>query len=174
MNIKTDEFDRKWKLIINEFSLEDKRWFNDMFDLRDKWIPAYFNDTRMSGLMKTTSRSESMNAFFNTYSQSGNLLLHFMMNYDTAIQKQRNTQKELDYQTKKAEYDFLTPREIERHAAKVYTSTLFYEVQKEIHKGAWFCSYSNAEKENGWEVYKVQHNNKNSDFKNEFKVYNHK
>lgn len=170
MNIKTDEFDRKWKLIINEFSLEDKRWFNDMYDLRDKWIPAYFNDTRMSGLMKTTSRSESMNSFFNTYSQSGNLLLHFMMNYDTAIQKQINTQKELDHQTRKAEYNFLTPREIERHAAKVYTRTLFYEVQKEIHKGAWFCSYSNAEKENGWEVYKVQHNNKNSDFKNEFKV----
>nr|KAJ0194419.1 hypothetical protein LSAT_V11C800440710 [Lactuca sativa] len=37
----------------------------------------------------TTSRSESMNSFFNTYSKSGNLLLNFMMNYDTAIQKQR-------------------------------------------------------------------------------------
>nr|KAJ0203751.1 hypothetical protein LSAT_V11C500287380 [Lactuca sativa] len=75
----------------------DKRWFNDMFELRDKWIPTYFSDTRMPGLMKTTLRSESMNSFFNTYSQSGNLLLHFMMNYDTTIQKQRNTQKELDH-----------------------------------------------------------------------------
>ena len=78
--------------------------------------------------------------------------------------------KSLIIKQKKAQYTFLTPREIERHAAKVYTSTLFYEVQKEIHKGAWFYSYSNAEKENGWEVYKVQHNNKNSDFKNKFKV----
>ncbi|XP_052625623.1 protein FAR-RED IMPAIRED RESPONSE 1-like [Lactuca sativa] len=103
MHIKPDEFEKKWDLIINEFNLEDKRWFNDMFELRDKWIPAYFSDTRMSGLMKTTSRSESMNSFFNTYSQSGNLLLNFMMNYDTAIQKQRNTQQELDHQTKKKE-----------------------------------------------------------------------
>nr|KAJ0224241.1 hypothetical protein LSAT_V11C100043940 [Lactuca sativa] len=80
----------------------NKRWFNDMFELHDKWIHAYFNDTRMYGLLKTTSRLESMNSFFNTYSQSGNLLLHFMLNYDTAIQKQRNTQKELDHETKKA------------------------------------------------------------------------
>ncbi|XP_052625595.1 protein FAR1-RELATED SEQUENCE 5-like [Lactuca sativa] len=85
MHIKPDEFEKKWDLIINEFNLEDKRWFNDMFGLRDKLIPAYFNDIRMSQLMKTTSRLESMSSFFNTYSQSGNLLLHFMMNYDTTI-----------------------------------------------------------------------------------------
>ncbi|KAL7586535.1 hypothetical protein Lser_V15G37318 [Lactuca serriola] len=101
MHIKPDEFEKKWELIINEFNLEDKRWFNDMFELHDKWIHAYFSDTRMSALMKITSRSESMNSFFNTYSQFGNLLLHFMMNYETSIQKQRNTQKELDHLTKK-------------------------------------------------------------------------
>nr|KAJ0204961.1 hypothetical protein LSAT_V11C500264100 [Lactuca sativa] len=109
MHIKPGEFEKKWDLIINEFNLEDKRWFNDMFELREKWIPAYFSDTRMSRLMKTTSRSESMNSFFNTYSQYGNLLLHFMMNYDTTIQKQRNTQKEIDHQTKKAVYKFIPP-----------------------------------------------------------------
>nr|KAJ0210477.1 hypothetical protein LSAT_V11C400204980 [Lactuca sativa] len=68
IHIKPDEFEKKWDLIINEFNLEDKRCFKDMFELRDKWIPAYFSDTRMSGLMKTTSRLESMNSFFNTYS----------------------------------------------------------------------------------------------------------
>nr|KAJ0221137.1 hypothetical protein LSAT_V11C200081290 [Lactuca sativa] len=93
MHIKPDEFEKKWDLIINEFNLEDKRWFTNMFELRDKWILAYINDIRMSGLMKTTSRSESMNSFFNTYCQSENLLLHFMMNYDTTIQKQRNSQQ---------------------------------------------------------------------------------
>ncbi|CAI9265648.1 unnamed protein product [Lactuca saligna] len=131
MHIKPDEFEKKWDLIINEFNLEDKRWFNDMFELRDKWIPAYFSDTRMSGLMKTTSRSESMNSFFNTYSQSLNLLLHFMMNYDTTIQKQRNTQQELDHQTKKAVYKFISPRLIQKMLQK------FIQVQKEIYKGSW-------------------------------------
>nr|KAJ0196145.1 hypothetical protein LSAT_V11C700365080 [Lactuca sativa] len=120
-----------------------------MLELRDNWIPAYFSDTRMSGLMKTTSRLESMNSFFNTYSQSGNLLLHFMMNYDTTIQKQRNTQQKLDHQTKKAVYKFISPRPIEKHVAKVYTSTLFYEVHKEIYKGSWYCQYEHLGTKNG-------------------------
>nr|KAJ0194759.1 hypothetical protein LSAT_V11C700366360 [Lactuca sativa] len=136
MHIKPAEFEKKWELIINELNLEDKIWFNDMFELRDKWIPAYFSDTRMSGLMKTTSRSKSMNSFFSTYLKSGNLLLHFMMNYDTTNQKQRNTQKELDHQTKKAVYTFISLQLIKKHAVKVYTSTLFYEVHKEIYKGS--------------------------------------
>ncbi|XP_052626978.1 protein FAR-RED IMPAIRED RESPONSE 1-like [Lactuca sativa] len=76
--------------------------------------------------------------------QSGNLLLSFMMNYDTGIQKQRNTQRDLDKASKKASYKMQTPQEIELQASKVYT--------------------------NGWEVYIVQHNNSKSDFKNELKV----
>nr|KAJ0194367.1 hypothetical protein LSAT_V11C800421060 [Lactuca sativa] len=113
INMKPDVFEVKWGLLMNEFNLEDTRWFKDMFTIRDSWIPRYFSDIPMCGLMKTTSRSESMNSFFNTYSESGNLLLNFMMNYDTAIQKQRNTQRELDKASKKASYKMQTPREIE-------------------------------------------------------------
>nr|KAJ0203237.1 hypothetical protein LSAT_V11C500259910 [Lactuca sativa] len=106
-------------LLTKEFNLEDTRWFKDMFTKRDSWIPGYFNDIAMCGLMKTMSRSESMNSFFNTYLESGNLLLNFMMNYDTAIQKQMNTQRELDKASKKASYKIQTPREIELQASKV-------------------------------------------------------
>ncbi|XP_052626852.1 protein FAR-RED IMPAIRED RESPONSE 1-like [Lactuca sativa] len=144
INMKPDVFEVKWGLLMKEFNLEDTRWFKDMFTIRDSWIPGYFSDIPKCGLMKTTSRSESMNSFFNTYSESGNLLLSFMMSYDTAIQKQRNTQRDLDKASKKASYKMQTPREIELQASKVYT--------------------------NGWEVYIVQHNNSKSDLKNKFKV----
>nr|KAJ0196057.1 hypothetical protein LSAT_V11C700369100 [Lactuca sativa] len=142
MHIKPDEFEKKWDLIINEFNLEDKRWFNDMFELRDEWIPAYFRDTRMSGLMKTTSRSERMNSFFNTYSQSRNLLLHFMMNYDTSIQKKKEIHNK-------------------SLIIKQRRRTLFYEVQKEIYKGSWYYQYQHLGTKNGWELYKVEQLNKN-------------
>ncbi|XP_052622196.1 protein FAR1-RELATED SEQUENCE 1-like [Lactuca sativa] len=147
INMKPDVFEVKWGLLMKEFNLEDTRWFKDMFTIRDSWIRGYFSDIPMCGLMKTTSRSESMNSFFNTYSESGNLLLNFMMNYDTAIQKQRNTQRELDRASKKASYKMQTPQEIELQASKSYVGI-----------------------EDGWEVYIVQHNNNKSDFKNEFKV----
>ncbi|XP_052621852.1 protein FAR-RED ELONGATED HYPOCOTYL 3-like [Lactuca sativa] len=119
INMKPDVFEVKWGLLMKEFNLEDTRWFKDMFTIRDSWIRGYFSDIPMCGLMKTTSRSESMNSFFNTYSESGNLLLNFMMNYDTAIQKQMNTQRELDRASKKASYKMQTPREIELQASKV-------------------------------------------------------
>ncbi|KAL7611242.1 protein FAR-RED ELONGATED HYPOCOTYL 3-like [Lactuca sativa] len=168
--MKPDVFEVKWGLLTKEFNIEDTRWFKDMFTIRVSWTPGYFSDIPMCGLMKTTSRSESMNSFFNTYSESGNLLLSFMMNYDTAIQKQRNTQRDLDKASKKASYKMQTPREIELQESKVYTSTLFFEVQKEIYKACFFCTYSYVGIEDGWEVYIVQHNNSKSDFKNEFKV----
>ncbi|KAL7608521.1 hypothetical protein Lser_V15G11934 [Lactuca serriola] len=119
INMKPDVFEVKWGLLMKEFNLEDTRWFKDMFTIRDSWIPGYFSDVPMCGLMKTTSRSESMNSSFNTYSESGNLLLNFMMNYDTTIQKQRNTQRELDKASKKTSYKMQTPREIELQASKV-------------------------------------------------------
>nr|KAJ0197075.1 hypothetical protein LSAT_V11C700386120 [Lactuca sativa] len=119
INMKPDVFEVKWGLLMKEFNLEDTRWFKDMFTIRDSWIRGYFSDIPMCGLMKTTSRSESMNSFFNTYSESGNLLLNFMMNYDTAIQKQMNTQRELDRASKKASYKMQTPREIELQASKM-------------------------------------------------------
>ncbi|KAL7595078.1 hypothetical protein Lser_V15G27962 [Lactuca serriola] len=53
MHIKPGEFEKKWELIIIEFNLEDKIWFNDLFGLHGKWIPAYFNDTRIYGLINT-------------------------------------------------------------------------------------------------------------------------
>ncbi|XP_052619892.1 protein FAR1-RELATED SEQUENCE 5-like [Lactuca sativa] len=144
INMKPDVFEVKWGLLMKEFNLEDTRWFKNMFTIRDSWIPGYFSGIPMCGLMKTTLRSESMNSFFNTYLESGNLLLSFMINYDTAIQKQRNTQRDLDKASKKASYKMQTPREIELQASKVYT--------------------------NGWDLYIVQHNNSKSDFKIEFKV----
>ncbi|CAI9302651.1 unnamed protein product [Lactuca saligna] len=119
INMKPNVFEVKWGLLMMEFNLEDTRWFKYMFIIRDSWIPGYFSDIPMCGLMKTTLRSESMNSFFNTYSESRNLLLSFMMNYDTSIQKQRNTQRDLDKASKKASYKMQTPQEIELQASKM-------------------------------------------------------
>nr|KAJ0209620.1 hypothetical protein LSAT_V11C400174860 [Lactuca sativa] len=91
------------------------------------------------------------------------------MNYDTTIQKQKNTQREFDKTSKKASYKMKTPREIELEASTVYTSILFFEVQKEIYKAIFFCIYSYIGIKDGWKVYIVQNNNNKSEFKNEFK-----
>ncbi|CAI9293445.1 unnamed protein product [Lactuca saligna] len=59
--IEPEVFESKWKLLMRKFKLQDKRWFKDMYRDRKLWIPAYFKDMPLHGLMKTTSRSGSVN-----------------------------------------------------------------------------------------------------------------
>ncbi|KAL4590127.1 hypothetical protein LXL04_003047 [Taraxacum kok-saghyz] len=51
-------FEDKWNSLVAEHKLEDDPWLKRMYSLRSRWIPAYFKDTPLSGLMRTTSRSE--------------------------------------------------------------------------------------------------------------------
>ncbi|XP_031111752.1 protein FAR1-RELATED SEQUENCE 5-like [Ipomoea triloba] len=52
------EFENEWKPIMEEFDLVNNNWFVQMFELRRFWIPAYFRDVPMAGLLRTTSLSE--------------------------------------------------------------------------------------------------------------------
>ncbi|KAJ9539438.1 hypothetical protein OSB04_032171 [Centaurea solstitialis] len=63
-------------------------WFDEMYRIRESWIPAYYKDCHMSGLMKTTSRSESINAFFNVFAEYENDLTGFITAFDNAIDEQ--------------------------------------------------------------------------------------
>ena len=63
--IDASEFDNRWRSFIEDYKLQEVSWFSKMFDMRESWIPAYFRDMSLSGLMRTTSRSESMNSAFN-------------------------------------------------------------------------------------------------------------
>lgn len=59
-----EEFETKWPSLIDEFDLQGNTWLALMFEIREMWIPAYFRELPLSGLMRTTSRSESENYFF--------------------------------------------------------------------------------------------------------------
>jgi len=170
LDVEPDVFESNWNLLMEEFNFQEKMWFKSIFKIRESWIPAYFKDFPMCGLMKTTSRSESMNSFFNSYSQHEDFLLYFLKNYDTAIQKLRNRQRELDHKTKGAHYVFKSPHKIEQHAAEVYTSALFFDLQKELFKGAWYCEITEFNVGNGWEVYSVIQKNRRSEIKAKVKV----
>ncbi|XP_063944199.1 protein FAR1-RELATED SEQUENCE 5-like [Daucus carota subsp. sativus] len=133
-HITPDEFEQGWIDAVDEFDLNENVWLKEMFDMRSLWIPAYFNDEPMVGLMRTTSRSESSNFYFGNYVQRGDTLSEFYICYQSAIEKQRNNAKKLTH------YDDFTPktitdREIEKDAIRLYTRDLFYKVQEEIRAG---------------------------------------
>nr|XP_043630198.1 protein FAR1-RELATED SEQUENCE 6-like [Erigeron canadensis] len=140
---------------MSDFSLKNDTWFKYMFQIRSKWIPAYFTDTPMFGLMRTTSRSESENAFFSYFTRQGANLVHFMSGFESAMLKQRSTQEKLDADDIKKSRTLCTKLNIEKHASKIYTKTVFEIVQKEIEASLYACSVDQMTIEGDCKVYLI-------------------
>ena len=112
--------------MIDSYGLRGVDWFDEMYKIRESWIPAYYKDCHMSGLMKTTSRSESINAFFNVFADYQNDLTGFITAFDIAIDEQRATHGSLEVTTTCSTPRLVSPCEIKAQAAKVYTRTIFF------------------------------------------------
>ncbi|XP_024989154.1 protein FAR1-RELATED SEQUENCE 5-like [Cynara cardunculus var. scolymus] len=91
VHLGPNEFEMQWNNLIEFYGLCGDPWFDELYDIRESWIPAYYKDYHMSGLMKTTSRSESINAFFNVYAHFWHDLVVFLRSFDNAIESQRAT-----------------------------------------------------------------------------------
>ena len=57
MYIGPEEFERRWNNLMEEFGLVDHKWLSKMYSIRSSWIPAFFIDSPLCGLMRTASRS---------------------------------------------------------------------------------------------------------------------
>ncbi|XP_024974846.1 protein FAR1-RELATED SEQUENCE 5-like [Cynara cardunculus var. scolymus] len=55
VHLAPDEFEMKWNNMMDLYGLRGDSWFDELYEIRESWIPAYYKDYHMSGLMKTTS-----------------------------------------------------------------------------------------------------------------------
>nr|XP_043639916.1 protein FAR-RED IMPAIRED RESPONSE 1-like [Erigeron canadensis] len=149
LSIDTNTFEKKWFEIIKEFDLEDHEWFTHMYSIRSTWIPAYFRDLYMSGLMRTTSRSESENSFFSNFTTEKSTLVHFMLSYESAMEKQESRLEFLDHQSLIKTTRFSTRLNIEKQACDVYTRAIFLLVQNEIQISIYDCAQISVNSEEG-------------------------
>ncbi|XP_021750862.1 protein FAR-RED IMPAIRED RESPONSE 1-like [Chenopodium quinoa] len=96
LEIEPAEFEERWNKVMIEYHLEQHEWLGYMYKIRDKWIPAYFKDVFLGGIMRTTSRSESENNFFCSFINPHVSLVEFYLRYEAAIDAQRHTQEGKD------------------------------------------------------------------------------
>ncbi|KAK1359719.1 hypothetical protein POM88_044193 [Heracleum sosnowskyi] len=130
--IEPDEFEQGWKEVMMEFKLEEHVWLSEMYDMRESWIPAYFRDKPMYGLIRTTSRSESENYFFSQFHQNGSTLSEFYIQFESAMDKQRNETKRLNHECASAKPDTISKLFLEEDVAELYTRAILYKIQEEI------------------------------------------
>ncbi|CAH9117244.1 unnamed protein product [Cuscuta epithymum] len=137
-------FEEKWKSVMTDYDLLEHQWFVDLFNLRKFWIPSYFRDLFMAGLLRTTSRSESENNFFGEFTNPHFSLIEFYMQFESAMDAQRHNNDKLNSSSDAYIPVFKTPLAIEKHASEMYTVTIFYLVQEEIASACFSCHVLNV------------------------------
>ncbi|KAK1396111.1 hypothetical protein POM88_005974 [Heracleum sosnowskyi] len=55
-HLSVNEFEEGWNRVMEEYKLQYNTWLQEIYSVRSYWIPMYFNDIPMVGLLRTTSR----------------------------------------------------------------------------------------------------------------------
>ncbi|GKE28119.1 FAR1 DNA binding domain, zinc finger, SWIM-type, MULE transposase domain containing protein, partial [Tanacetum coccineum] len=97
--ISIDMFEQEWASIMDEFDLGSHKWLCDLYAMRHRWIPAFLRNEDISGLMRTTSRSESKNQNSNRFTNPDLTLVEFISHFESAMDIQRYTQKKNDHES---------------------------------------------------------------------------
>lgn len=159
---------------MEKYALTEHAWLREMYEIRHRWVPAYFQDVSMCCLMKTTSVCESSNASFKVNSTSANTLVQFMLCFETRLENQRYRQRVSDFKTSTSSYTPLSDLKIERDAFNIFTRSIFGDVQKEIKKSIMYCYVSNVTESGGLLVHTVTQLNKLNEVAGNYEVLCHR
>jgi len=149
------EFEGRWEDLVAKYQLQDHVWLNQMFSIKDQWIGAYTKGYFAAG-MTTTSRSESMNSFFDEYVKASTGLKEFIENSQKALEAQYLREVKGDYETEETARRLVLRSSLEIEASKIYTKEMFKRFQKEYVKSASYTMKRASNSESWFKMYLVE------------------
>ncbi|XP_019170976.1 PREDICTED: protein FAR1-RELATED SEQUENCE 9-like [Ipomoea nil] len=150
------DFESAWNGVIEKYGQCENRWLKRMYDERASWVPTFFEDVFMGGLLRTTSRSKAENRIFQSNTNKHLCVVEFFKRFESAVGKQQNKHLELSATCNGQTPPLKTLMRIEREEASVYTLTVFYDVQKEICEGCFACRVRTYKEGEGVKTYMVE------------------
>jgi transposase-like protein len=88
---KTQEkFEMQWNAFITTNGLQGNEWLANRYHIHKSWIPIYFMDIPLVGVLRTTSISESSNSFFNQFIHRKLSFDDFLLRFDTSLECQHH------------------------------------------------------------------------------------
>ncbi|XP_073120442.1 protein FAR1-RELATED SEQUENCE 5-like [Henckelia pumila] len=127
----SDEFENSWEEVMNCANLVQNDWLNLMYEIRHKWVPAYFKHV-FSARMSSSQRSKSSHAFFKKYISNKNSLLDFIIRFNKAVQHQRHNELVADHIDMNERPKTKSNWPMEAQMVNVYTKTKWLVFQNEI------------------------------------------
>ncbi|KAK8704318.1 hypothetical protein V6N13_047945 [Hibiscus sabdariffa] len=139
--LSIEEFEKKWEEIGVKYKLQEINWFNEMFDLRHRWVPVFFKGDFWAS-MSSTQRSESMNNFFKAFVNLNTTLKEFVQQYCLALGKRANEEENESFRSINKPILCFTEYVSESVFQRLYTSKKFEEFQGQVR----MVTYTSARK----------------------------
>ncbi|KAK8946704.1 Protein FAR1-RELATED SEQUENCE 5 [Platanthera zijinensis] len=149
----TSSSQRRWDEFIQKYQISPNNWLSTMWNRREHWVPVFLKDIFVAG-MTSSGRSESINAFFDSYVNSNTSLMDFIKQYENALNARRKAELDEDFTTMNSKPCLITQLSIEDNATTYYTRNMFKLVQIEIKKGIG-CWHDKISKVENVTTYKV-------------------
>ncbi|KAK9001060.1 hypothetical protein V6N11_082852 [Hibiscus sabdariffa] len=159
-SLSIEEFEKKWEEIGVKYKLQEINWFNEMFDLRHRWVPVFFKGDFWAS-MSSTQRSESMNNFFKAFVNLNTTLKEFVQQYYLALGKRANEEENESFRSINKPTLCFTEYVSESVFQRLYTSKKFEEFQgqvrmvtytsaRKVQDGERVCVYEVVTKKTKW------------------------
>ncbi|XP_039133313.1 protein FAR1-RELATED SEQUENCE 6-like [Dioscorea cayenensis subsp. rotundata] len=94
--VDTQEFEDTYLKMMADYKIENNEWLNSLFKIRDRWAHVYVKGIFWVG-MSTIQRSESVNAFFDSYVGPTTSLKQFVEQYDNALKSKIEKENKADF-----------------------------------------------------------------------------
>ncbi|XVF26332.1 hypothetical protein REPUB_Repub14bG0007100 [Reevesia pubescens] len=148
-----DKFERAWVEMVEKYALKDHQWINEMYRKKHMWAQAYLSGHFFETL-RSTSRYEGINALIAFLTKEKKTLLEFVRALEDGIKNVRNNELEEDYITMHTEPITSHPfKEIEKHAASVYTNRSFNKFRDQLRLHALYSHENRIQIDSSTMVY---------------------
>jgi hypothetical protein len=127
-----EEFEMQWNSIIVAYGLQGNEWLANKYAIRESWIPTFFMDIPLARLLRTTSRSESSNSFFNHFIHRKLSFVEFWLRFDIALECQQHEELKANNISIHSSPLLSTPWPLEKQGSILYTHTVFKKIQQEV------------------------------------------
>nr|XP_015642312.1 protein FAR1-RELATED SEQUENCE 5 [Oryza sativa Japonica Group] len=131
------EFENAWKEFIDKFGLHDSTVLRDLYDIRHRWVPAFFKED-YCGRMTSTQRSESFNRLVKSSFVDHQTALHRFARRILEVALSRKEKKATETRAYQAVPIVKTTWPFAEQLSRVYTRAVFKVFENTLDESVHF------------------------------------
>ncbi|KQK12169.1 protein FAR1-RELATED SEQUENCE 6 [Brachypodium distachyon] len=129
-SLKDDEFEARWKNLIDRFGLQDNEWIIFLYENRHLWVPSFLKDALWAGL--SVNHRENPGAFFDDSLSRETTLVSFLSSYMILVQNKHKMEQQDDFESLSSSRVLVSKFPMEEQLSKIYTLNMFVKFQDEL------------------------------------------